>query len=478
MNIDPVGAGDAASYDVVVTSSLGLTATSNPVTLGLLSSPAITTNPGDTNVCEGATASFTAAASGNPTPTVQWQVSIDGGANFSDISGATSTTLSFTASASQNGNKFRAVFSNSCNSTTTTAATLTVNPPDLAIDKSHTGDFTVGTNGTYTLTLTNAGTCSTTGNITVTDTLPNGLSFVSGTGTGWNCSAVGQDVTCTNAGPLAATGVSTITLTVGVAQAAVPAVTNTATVSTPNDGNAANNSDSDPTTVNGPPPTVNPGELIISEFRLRGPGPSPVPDPIEQAADEFIEIYNNTNAPITVQATDGSAGFALVAADSITRFVISNGTVIPARAHLLAANATGYSLSAYPGGNQPASLPPAPLPPLSDDTLDEITFGGPPVKNDDPRSATSTATPDLTYTLDIPDNAGIALFRTANATNFTPANRLDAVGSTSEANTLFKEGTGYPALTSAPTVDHSFYRSLVVFFRRWLHHSRPAQGHG
>jgi hypothetical protein len=37
------------------------------------------------------------------------------------------------------------------------------------------------------------------------------------------------------------------------------------------------------------------------------------------------------------------------------------------------------------------------------------------------------------------------------------ANRLDAVGSTSEANTLYKEGTGYPALVPF-SIDYSFYR--------------------
>src|SRR6185369_13366101 len=68
-----------------------------------------------------------------------------------------------------------------------------------------------------------------------------------------------------------------------------------------------------------------------------------------------------------------------------------------------------------------------------------------------------TATGDATYTTDIPDNAGIAIFNTSVAANFILANRFDAVGSTSEANTLYKEGTGYPALTPF-SIDYSFYR--------------------
>ena len=95
-------------------------------------------------------------------------------------------------------------------------ATTVVNPPDLTIAKSHTGNFTVGVNGAYTITVSNAaGSGPTTGTITVTDTLPTGLTYVSGTGTGWSCSAVGQAVTCTTAGPLAAGASSNpITLTV------------------------------------------------------------------------------------------------------------------------------------------------------------------------------------------------------------------------------------------------------------------------
>ncbi|MCS6902830.1 MAG: hypothetical protein NZO41_00925 [Candidatus Bipolaricaulota bacterium] len=128
-------------------------------------------------------------------------------------------------------------------------AFVTINRPDLTVNKTHTGDFIVGTNGTYTITVTNIGSGSTAGTVTVTDTLPTGLSFVSATGPGWTCSAVGQTVTCTHPGPFTPNASSTITLTVSVSQAAYPSVINTATVSTPNDSNPNNNSDDDPTNV-------------------------------------------------------------------------------------------------------------------------------------------------------------------------------------------------------------------------------------
>src|SRR5205814_2126914 len=83
---------------------------------------------------------------------------------------------------------------------------------DLSIAKSHTGSFTVGQNGVYTLTVSNAGP-SPSGALTVTDTLPAGLTFVSYTALFRACGAVGQVVTCTNAAGLATSGSSTITLT-------------------------------------------------------------------------------------------------------------------------------------------------------------------------------------------------------------------------------------------------------------------------
>ncbi|MEO5618881.1 MAG: hypothetical protein ABIS67_14025, partial [Candidatus Eisenbacteria bacterium] len=124
---------------------------------------------------------------------------------------------------------------------------------DLAIDKSHAGDFTVASSGTYTLTVTNPGTAPTFGTITVVDTLPVGLTYVSGNGAGWSCSASGQVVTCTHTGPLASGGSSVITLTVAVGNPAVPAVVNRAHIATAGDLVAANDVDSDPTTVNGLP---------------------------------------------------------------------------------------------------------------------------------------------------------------------------------------------------------------------------------
>ena len=87
--------------------------------------PSVTLQPVDQSVFVGEDATFTAAASGTPTPTVQWQE--DSGAGFADMVGETSTTLTLVGvTAGMDGNQYRAVFTNTAGSATTNAATLTV----------------------------------------------------------------------------------------------------------------------------------------------------------------------------------------------------------------------------------------------------------------------------------------------------------------------------------------------------------------
>jgi uncharacterized repeat protein (TIGR01451 family) len=132
---------------------------------------------------------------------------------------------------------------------------------DLSITKTHVGNFTVGSNGTYTLRVSNASGVALdpeVNTVTVTDTLPAGLTYVSGVGTAWSCSAVGQTVTCTHP-PALPPGSSfpDLTLTVAVGPTAAPAVTNSASVSSASyDLNAANNTVNDATVVNPTYPTL------------------------------------------------------------------------------------------------------------------------------------------------------------------------------------------------------------------------------
>ena len=88
--------------------------------------PTITTPPSHQTLTAGGTARFRAEAVGRPAPVVQWQVSTNGGASFSDLTGATLPTYTFTATAADTGKQFRAVFTNSSGSATSSAAMLDV----------------------------------------------------------------------------------------------------------------------------------------------------------------------------------------------------------------------------------------------------------------------------------------------------------------------------------------------------------------
>ena len=84
------------------------------------------TQPQSQTIANGSQVTFTAVADGGPPPTVQWYVSTDGGATSNKITGATSTSYSFTVNPLENNNLYWAVFTNPYGVATTAKATLTV----------------------------------------------------------------------------------------------------------------------------------------------------------------------------------------------------------------------------------------------------------------------------------------------------------------------------------------------------------------
>ncbi len=135
---------------------------------------------------------------------------------------------------------------------------------DLAISKSHAGSFSAGGNGSYDIVVSNNGTGATSGITKVIDTLPSGLSYVSASGAGWTCGAVGQTVSCTNPAVLANGGsLPVIALNVSVAFNAPGSVENVASVSNPTfDYNSANNVSRDPTVIVGTPEPANGNKIL------------------------------------------------------------------------------------------------------------------------------------------------------------------------------------------------------------------------
>ncbi|HEY0185610.1 MAG TPA: hypothetical protein VGC09_22640, partial [Rhodopila sp.] len=221
--------------------------------------------------------------------------------------------------------------------------TDSVAAPLLNLTKAHTGDFTVGANGVYTLQASNTGTAPTTGTITVTDVLPASLTFVSATGAGWTCAeAPAQTVTCTSTTPIAAGSPATptlgapITLTVAVAAAAAPSVINTARASGGGDDTCpaapaatlARCSPSDTTTVN---------QALINATKsaINVTGPS------------AAAVYT-VNYTVTVSNTGTAAG---------TYGTLIDTPVFPANTSITGASWTTTGAGAPAGGSSTASGP-------------------------------------------------------------------------------------------------------------------------
>ena len=124
--------------------------------------------------------------------------------------------------------------------------------PDLTVSKQHVGNFSQGQNGAvYTIVASNSGNGATNGSaVTVTDTLPAGLTASAMSGTGWTC-ALTPTVTCSRSDVLTnGRSYPAITLTVNVDPAAAATVNNQVAVSGGGETNVSNDGASDSTVIN------------------------------------------------------------------------------------------------------------------------------------------------------------------------------------------------------------------------------------
>lgn len=180
----------------ITSSSVRLTVTAAPV------APAITVQPANVTVTAPMTATFNVTATGT-TPSYQWQLSTDGGVNFTAVPGATDApTLAITnTTTAQNTQRFRVRVSNSVGSVTSAAAVLTVNPTPMAPTiTTQPMAQTIVAGGAASFTVAAAGTPA-----PAIQWRINGTNLVNGTQAGGVC--VGTTVAGASAATLALTAV-------------------------------------------------------------------------------------------------------------------------------------------------------------------------------------------------------------------------------------------------------------------------------
>lgn len=140
-------------------------------------------------------------------------------------------------------------------------AAVVVNTVNLSITKNASSNtVNAGAPFSYTINVANSGP-GTAANVSVTDTLPAGVTFTGATGTGWTCNNAAGTVTCTMASlPVGAANPITINVTAPLSGA--PLVNTASVTTTDTDTNPANNT-SAPVTV-----TVNTAGIPLLDPRL------------------------------------------------------------------------------------------------------------------------------------------------------------------------------------------------------------------
>ncbi len=176
---------------------------------------------------------------------------------------------------------------------------------DLAVEKTHDGDFSVGATGDFDVVVRNLGPNRHEGRVTVTDSLPDGLVFMGASGDGWTCEPdeARTVIACVSDTPVdPGAAMPSITLVVDVDPAAEGGVTNTVTVSTElADADRSNDAAEDPVRI---VPLSNleltaslQGELTVGEtavwaLELSNAGPSAAEDPVvsTKIPEQLIDV--------------------------------------------------------------------------------------------------------------------------------------------------------------------------------------------
>ena len=127
-------ADNGRAFRVVVSNSAGSVYSSVAIltVTAATAAPTFTTQPTSTSALVNQQATFTVVVTGTPAPTLQWQVSTNGGTTFANCCGTANTYTTANLTSSDNGNRYRVVASNSAGTVTSNVAVLTVTSATVA----------------------------------------------------------------------------------------------------------------------------------------------------------------------------------------------------------------------------------------------------------------------------------------------------------------------------------------------------------
>ncbi|WP_263385226.1 beta strand repeat-containing protein [Granulicella arctica] len=279
------------------------------------------------NTLAGIQESVTATVAGTGSATV----TVDG-CTISQVSAATSSTPFL------------------CN--TNTAFNFTVSASDLTVVSAHAGNFKAGDAGDiYTLTATNSGNASSSGTVSVVDTLPSGFSATALTGTGWTCTV--STITCTRSDALAASvSYPAITLTVSIASSDIGTYNNTVAVSGGGETNTSNDTATNPTIVVGQPTIsemfspaiVAPNASSAVVFTLGNPSANPVSLTGVALSDG---LPTNLRVALTPAQTTTCAGGTVTAAANGSTISLSGATIAAGSTCTVQVNVSSAVIGSY-----------------------------------------------------------------------------------------------------------------------------------
>ncbi|MFF2051234.1 beta strand repeat-containing protein [Leifsonia sp. NPDC058194] len=159
----PTGPGQTVDIHVKADNGVAPAATGT-LSLVVRTKPTITLPLVDQSAIAGAPVRFTAGAAGYPAPAVSWAVSTDGGGSWTTLTGESSPVLDLVATTADDGNRYRATFSNAAGAVSTEAALSVGVTPEFTSPSGATfpadgsaHSFTVTTTGFPTATLSASG---------------------------------------------------------------------------------------------------------------------------------------------------------------------------------------------------------------------------------------------------------------------------------------------------------------------------------